>query len=113
MQEVEAMCSRAIIVNFGKIVADDSTGHLLSANQDSEIILVEFDHAVKPDDLMKIKGVIHAVSVAGNVFQVEAGTDADVRPELFRFAVDKGIAVLSMQKQSSRLEDVFQQLTRK
>lgn len=113
MQEVEAMCSRAIIINFGKIVADDSTGHLLSANQNSEIILVEFDHAVQPEDLKKIKGVIHAVSVSGNVFQVEAGTEADVRPELFRFAVDKGIAVLSMQKQSSRLEDVFQQLTRK
>lgn len=112
MQEVEAMCSRAIIINFGKIVADDSTGHLLSANQNSEIILVEFDNAVQPEDLKKIKGVIHAVSVSGNVFQVEAGTEADVRPELFRFAVDKGIAVLSMQKQSSRLEDVFQQLTR-
>jgi len=36
-----------------------------------------------------------------------------VRQEIFRFAVDNGLAVLSMQKQSSRLEDVFQQLTKK
>lgn len=31
MQEVEAMCSRAIIINHGKIVSDDKLGHITSA----------------------------------------------------------------------------------
>ncbi|HCT70234.1 MAG TPA: gliding motility-associated ABC transporter ATP-binding subunit GldA, partial [Bacteroidales bacterium] len=59
MQEVEAMCSRAIIINSGKIVADDSTGHLLNSNENTEQIAVEFDKDVKPSMLKGLPGVVN------------------------------------------------------
>jgi len=113
MQEVEAMCSRAIIINSGKIVADDSTGHLLNSNENTEQIAVEFDKDVKPSMLKGLPGVVNVKKISGNSWVIEAGKDHDVRQDIFRFAVENSFTVLSMQKQGNRLEDVFQQLTKK
>ncbi len=113
MQEVEAMCSRAIIINHGKIVADDSTGQLLKHNEETDQVKVEFDKEVSAALLKAVQGVIDVKRISGNIWLIEAGREHDVRQDIFRFAVDNHLAVLSMQKQNTRLEDVFQQLTKK
>lgn len=113
MQEVEAMCSRAIIINHGKIVADDSTVRLLSGTGKSIRVIVEFDQEVAPDLINKIKGVSHVTRLNGNVWSVESASGTDVRQELFQLAVAHNLSVLSMQKPANRLEDIFQQLTQK
>jgi hypothetical protein len=43
---------------------------------------------------------------------LETVSDRDIREELFSFAVSKGIAILSLNKEELRLEEVFQILTR-
>ena len=42
---------------------------------------------------------------------VESGSEVDIRPEIFRFAVDNGLSVLTLQKERQSLEEVFKQLT--
>ena len=113
MQEVEAICSRAIIINHGKIVADDTTEKLLSGSNFTARVVVEFDKEIAQDQLRKIKGVTGVTKMSAFTWAVESAKDIDVRQEIFRFAVDHQLSVLSMQKQSNRLEDVFQQLTKK
>lgn len=112
LQEVEAICSRAIIINQGKIVADDSTGHLLSKAGTHESVTVEFDREIKASDLKTITGVTLAKKLQGNTWLVETEAGTDVRQDIFRYAVEHNLTVLSMQKQTSSLEDVFQQLTK-
>ncbi|PKP27659.1 MAG: gliding motility-associated ABC transporter ATP-binding subunit GldA, partial [Bacteroidetes bacterium HGW-Bacteroidetes-22] len=56
MQEVEAICSRAIIINQGKIVADDTTASLSSKLTGSNIILVEFSGPVSGEKIKNLKG---------------------------------------------------------
>ena len=51
MQEVEAMCDRVIIINKGKIVADDATDTLQKRFKSSLILNVEFKNAVNSEDL--------------------------------------------------------------
>ncbi len=113
MQEVEAICNRAIIINHGKIVADDTTGQLLSGSTFSSQVTVEFDKEINQELLRKIKGVTEVRKISARTWAIESAKDTDVRQEIFRFAVDHELSVLSMQKQSTRLEDVFQQLTKK
>lgn len=113
MQEVEALCNRAIIINHGKIVADDTTGQLLSGSSYGAHVMVEFDKEISPELLKTIKGVTGLKKVSTTTWIVESAKDTDVRQEIFRFAVDHQLSVLSMQKQGNRLEDVFQQLTKK
>ncbi|MFH1121455.1 MAG: gliding motility-associated ABC transporter ATP-binding subunit GldA [Bacteroidota bacterium] len=112
LQEVEAICSRAIIINQGKIVADDSTAHLLSNSANSEQVMVEFDREVQIAALKSIKGVLNVKKASGLTWLIESAKDLDVRQEIFRYAVDNELTVLSMQRQNSSLEDVFRQLTK-
>ena len=113
MQEVEAMCSRAIIINHGKIVADDNTSHLLSGKGKVSIVTVEFDQEVAPALLMQVKGVNKVRNTGKNTWVIESDNSADVRQGLFQLAVAHNLSVLSMQKTANRLEDIFQQLTQK
>src|SRR3954465_2622021 len=57
MQEVEAICDRTIIINKGKIVADESTEILQQKSGVENIIIVEFDKPVDKGMLQKIEGI--------------------------------------------------------
>lgn len=110
MQEVEAICDKTIIVNHGKIVANENTKDLRS-QQDKHIVLtVEFDKDVNVKDLQKIEGVIQVKSSNNNVWLFEIKDDA-VRNNIFQFAMQKEIVVLSIQKEEQSLESVFKKLT--
>lgn len=112
MQEVEAICDRAIIIHQGNIVADDSTAHL-SQFRSGVIITAEFDRQVETAALLKIKGISSAVKTSGNVWQLHAKGEEDIRPNIFNFAVEQGLTVLSLHREEQKLEEVFQQLTKK
>ena len=111
MQEVEAICDRVIIINRGKIVADDSTENLSARNFGKSKILVEFNKKVKIGQIQKIPGVGVVVEVADNKFEIDS-TEEDIREQVFQFAVKNELMVLSMQQVGKGMEEVFQQLTR-
>ena len=113
MQEVEAVCNRVIIINNGKIVANDTTSVLQhSQAQHKQILTVEFDKAPDASALKNIPGV-HAVNqLKGNNWQIESILEEDIRPAIFQFAVQYKLAILTLQKEEQRLEDVFKNLTK-
>lgn len=111
MQEVEAICDRVIIINHGKIVADGTTTDLVKSHRKQEIILVEFSGSVSRPELLGIEGILNAEQSEGMVWKISSDSGGDIRAVLFRYAVEKGLTILSMQKQEQRLEEVFQQLT--
>ncbi|HRH67374.1 MAG TPA: gliding motility-associated ABC transporter ATP-binding subunit GldA [Bacteroidia bacterium] len=112
MQEVEAICDRVIIINKGKIVADENTEILRKTTSPADSILIEFDAACSKNQLMKIEGVVFAEPVTGNIWRLGSDGKTDIRPHVFQFAVQHQLAVLSMQKQEQKLEDIFHQLTK-
>jgi len=57
MQEVEAICDRAVIIHMGKIVADDSTANLSRRTTGNDIIKIEFSDTVEAESIEKIIGV--------------------------------------------------------
>ena len=62
MQEVEAVCSRAIIIDKGKIVADDTTANLSLNAAGIQTTIVEFSKPVDKKQLATIQGVIKSES---------------------------------------------------
>lgn len=111
MQEVEAVCDRAIIIDKGKIVADDSVAHMQSAEHSENVIRVEFDQAATERDLLGIEGVISVRAVGENVWIIGTDAASDVRPAVNAFAKQKEISILTMQREEKSLEDVFKELT--
>ncbi len=113
MQEVEAVCNRAIIINKGKIVADDSPKNLLHNLGNTDRVIAGFDKNVDLKLLQQIKGVRKVTPIENMTWLFESEKDHDVRQEIFKFAVDHNLTVLSMQKEESTLENVFLKLTTK
>lgn len=112
MQEVEVLCSRVIIINNGKIVADRPTADLKDV-QGAKTFTVEFDKDFSKSELKKIAGVRDAKHLDGQRWQIDALPGQDIRTEIFNFAVSKKAAVLEMKQQEQKLEQVFQKLTEK
>ena len=107
MQEVEAVCDRAIIVNRGKMVADE----LLSQLGGEWRIHVEFSGKVQAADLMKIKGVKKAEPAVRGGWMIIPAKDSDPREALFAFANEKGLSILTMAREERKLEELFRSLT--
>ncbi|KPK87536.1 MAG: gliding motility-associated ABC transporter ATP-binding subunit GldA [Bacteroides sp. SM23_62_1] len=112
MQEVEAICDRVIIIDKGRIVADEESkkiGHQL--RESTQTIIVEFDREIDSEDLQEIQGTDQIKNIDRNRWLIQSSSDRDIRGEIFELAVSKGYKVLSLQKKEKSLEDVFRDLT--
>ena len=110
MQEVEAICDRAIIIKKGEIVADNKLEIL--QNKGAEIIEVEFQNPFLISVLEKIKEVKHVVQKSETQFEFISENSQDIRPLISQFAIDNSNLVVSMHKRERKMEDIFQNLTR-
>lgn len=111
MQEVEAICDRVIIINKGKIVADESTSRLHQLTHSKELLIVEFSKPVNDKKLKLVNGIESVEKIETNTWKITSAGKTDVRPSLFKLAVEEDATVLTLQKQSHSLEEVFRELT--
>lgn len=110
MQEVESMCNRVIIINKGKIVADDRIEKLQQESSHELVIVVEFKQPVNEPLLRGIDGV-KELRKKGNKYMLRCSRD--VREELSALAARHQLVLLSMNLEEQSLESVFQRLTAK
>jgi len=110
MQEVEAICSRVIIINKGEIVANDLASNLTSY-QSKQVVRVEFGSSVAANVLRDINGINDVKMISDTVWLLGSNLDSDIRPSIFDFAVKNETTVLTIQKEEQKLEDIFKQLT--
>ena len=111
MQEVEAVCSRVIIINKGKIVADGGINEIKSGKLNrNQVVIAEFSAAVILEKLLAVEGVKSAV-LNRNLWEIESNGIQDIRPAIFQFAVENYLTLLTLQEKQQNLENVFHQLT--
>ena len=112
MQEVEAVCQRVIIINKGILAADDRVDVLKSGRlRQAQSVLVEFAEIPDLKSLQEKKWVKNLRATDEKTFLVDSASDEDIRPELFRFAMENRLTLLTLQEQKQSLENVFRQLT--
>ncbi len=111
LQEVEAVCNRAIIINNGKIIADSSTAELPLMNRSGSVLSVEFDQPVDPEKLKKIGGVEELLQENPHAFKLYSSFGADIRTGVFNFAKDNGLILLTLSLKKQSLEEVFRDMT--
>src|ERR1700722_9624399 len=111
MQEVEAVCDRVIIINKGKIVADKATRDIKTLEGGYAVITIEFDKEPDLAQLKKIDGVYTITVLGPRTLSLHVTLERDVRTDIFNYAVAAKLAVLTIQKEEKKLEDVFKDLT--
>jgi ABC-2 type transport system ATP-binding protein len=112
MQEVEAICDKVIIIDKGRIVANEEKEKIYSfIKNPHQVVRVEFDKAPEKGLLTEIESIGNISQVKDAVYLIEASGTSDIRPAIFQFAVKNGLTVLSLQQQEGNLEEVFRHLT--
>jgi len=115
LQEAEAICERVLIIDRGKIVADD-TPRALSAGalRGATIVELQGDASEQREGLMRIPQV-KSVEVehenGWNRFSIRVAGGADVREQVFSLAVGRGWPLRELTVSPLSLEDVFRRIT--
>ncbi len=109
MQEVEAMCDRVIIINRGKIVADDKIEKLQQSFSKEYIISVQFKNS---PTIESIKAIDKNIKVLPTKEGFTITAKEDIRENIAQKAAENNWLILSMNLEESSLEQVFQSLTK-
>ena len=114
MQEVEATCSRLVILSQGKLAAQGSVQELLAARTGGARYVVEAEGRGVAEALGSLAGVTSHTeeAVNGRVrVQLEVGDEGELRPEIFRMARDRGWTLWELHRERASLEQLFRRLT--
>jgi ABC-2 type transport system ATP-binding protein len=113
MQEVQAVADRVIIINKGKIVADDSTENLQGRVGNEVVVTAEFKQKIDKSLFGHIQGIKSIEQLKDGKWSFVSDGKRDVREDLFHFAKDRNFTLLHLNKEEYSLEDVFKQLTKR
>lgn len=111
LQEVEAICDRVIIINKGKIVADDQLSNLQKQSS-SSIVRVQFKEALEEEWLKRLNEVKSVNKVDAYTWTIETNNPETVRNELKKLERENNLDIVSLQSENQSLEEVFRSLTK-
>ncbi len=114
LQEVETTCSRIILINKGKLIAEGTIEDILenqNKNQSIEIEIIGENIQSKLNTIEGIKDIEITENNELKKFHISLEDGADPRKEIFNKAVKENWIIINMNKTSPKLEDVFKFLT--
>ncbi len=111
MQEVQAMCSRVIIISNGRIVADDSLGNLQQTNSRQDVLVITVQDSFDVILLNELRNAQRYEDMGGNRWKLITDAPEALRKEVMQWALNHDINISSMQAQTETLENVFRSLT--
>ena len=111
LQEVQAICDRVVIINKGTIVADDTLSNLQKGKIDKHIVLVEFKETISLEMLRSLRDVSDIVQLQTTTFKLQTTNPESVRKQLLELSLQNNWNIVSLQSESSSLEEVFKSLT--
>ncbi|RMH62360.1 MAG: ATP-binding cassette domain-containing protein [Calditrichaeota bacterium] len=117
LPEIEQTCERVVIINEGRVVAEDTPRNLTARLSGGERIqlMLKGDEAVwrkAVEDISSISAMDVKNDTEG-VLTVHVESKEDLRSELARRAVQNGLDLLELSRETFTLEDIFLHLTTK
>ncbi len=112
LPEVSIICERVIIINEGKIVAEDSIENLSSVVSGVKRFRLEVDGPSKQiiERLRKLPGIVK-IRYDGSNYIVECAAGQDPRSRISEAIIQSGWTLLSLEAIEMSLEDIFLKLT--
>ncbi len=120
LEEVEAVCSRAIIIDRGKVVANGTPSELKSRSRQADAILMTVAGALRDEARSEFGGLpgvsgFDVVSEKNGVLTCRViakhNGNSPFEGDLFDAAVRRGWKLLQLQREEGRLDEVFRAIT--
>lgn len=120
LSEVQAVCDRILIMNKGRLAADEKTDELTSLMEGTKRVLAQICGSRKTvlEELRALDCVSYVESskeIPGTdavLYKIESKDGADIRKRIFALCAEKNMPIIGMETVSASLEDVFLNLTR-
>jgi ABC-2 type transport system ATP-binding protein len=114
LSEAQQLCNRVLIINKGRIVAEDSPAQLQARLSGAQRVSVTVggDGDGLVNLVASISGVAGVLSSKGNSLEIETVPGLDVRASVARAIVEAGYDLLELRNIGMSLEDIFIELTR-
>lgn len=113
LQEVEAVCSRVIIINKGELVADDTVAALQAGKGNMQHIQVEFAHHVRSGLFTPAFEPAQVQMLSDTKYRFSSANPELLRRQLRELALQHDLDIIAMQSENQSLETVFKELTGK
>lgn len=118
LPEIQAICDRIIIINDGKIVADDTAENLTRSYSSDRRLMVrvagpafEVEKLIHGIDGVKAVTAMSSREAGTTDFAIELQEGADIRYALFNRLAARQFPLLSSRSMEKSLEDIFMTLT--
>jgi ABC-2 type transport system ATP-binding protein len=121
LSEVQATCDRVLIIHQGRLVADGTTADITARTRGGALLHVTFAPGSVAPPEADVRAALAAVPGVQAVRPMEGAEAAhlayevlaqgDVRAEIFRLAVARGLLLLELAPERTNLEEVFRRLT--
>jgi len=119
LSEAEATCDRIVIINKGKIVANDSTQALKQSAGGNNLISLSLQNA----EFESVKQQLTSISQISDIVQVSNDngilklkltcmSSADIRGNIYKKVRQTDWILLEMHQETQTLENIFRELTR-
>lgn len=113
LHEAQNICDRVLIINKGKIVAEDTIENLQARLIGAERVIVrvrgEADELA--DTIKQVKGVRGVETKADGAVEFEFSSGKDLRPEVAKQVIKSGYDLLELRPLGISLEEIFLELT--
>ncbi|MCZ2121218.1 MAG: ABC transporter ATP-binding protein [Anaerolineales bacterium] len=114
LHEAQNICDRVLIINKGKIIAEDTTENLQSRLAGAERVALRVRGEADKDlikVIQKVKGVEEAEIKADGSVEFEFASGKDARPEVAKQVIQSGYDLLELRPLGMSLEEIFLELT--
>jgi ABC-2 type transport system ATP-binding protein len=116
LPEVAQTCQRVVIINKGRVVAEDTPENLTHQLAGAASLYVQVDADGDAGDVLSAIPGVQQVTVADRQgprvgYEIESAPNRDVRREVARVIVDRGWGLLELRPMRMSLEEIFLQLT--
>lgn len=113
LHEAQNICDWVLIINKGKIVAEDTTENLQARLIGAERVIVrvrgEADELA--DTIKQVKGVRSVETKEDGAVEFEFASGKDLRPEVAKQVIKSGYDLLELRPLGMSLEEIFLELT--
>jgi ABC-2 type transport system ATP-binding protein len=113
LNEAQNICDRVLIINNGKIVAEDTTENLQARLIGAERVIIrvrgEADELAKT--VKQVKGVQGVETKEDGSVEFEFSSGKDLRPEVAKQVINSGYDLIELRPLGMSLEEIFLELT--
>lgn len=118
LPEIQAVCDRIVVINHGKIVANDTEENILTAFEGEKKLFLTVEGAGRDairsalERLPGVKSVSFSRERKGSLdVEITAQKNSDIRKDVFDTAAKNGWTILEMRSSKLTLEEIFIRLT--